>query len=115
MRRCRKANMNLPDKVRIGPYDIKVEVVENLAVDREHGGEYSPRELKISLDSSLRKRHGEILIHEIIEAINDIYNLKINHDDMMVLGMALYQLLIDNAIILYEGGLIRAPMPVNVG
>jgi hypothetical protein len=34
---------------------------------------------------------------------------------MMVLGMALYQLLIDNAIILYEGGLIRAPMPVNMG
>lgn len=98
MRGCRKANMNLPDKVRIGPYDIKVEVVENLAIDREHGGEYSPRELKISLDSSLRKRHGEILMHEIVEAINDIYNLKINHDDMMVLGVVLYQVLKENKL-----------------
>lgn len=98
MRRCRKANMNLPDKVRIGPYDIKVEVVENLAVDREHGGEYSPRELKISLDSSIEKRHGEILMHEIVEAINDIYNLKINHDDMMVLGVVLYQVLKENKL-----------------
>lgn len=90
--------MTLPDKVRIGPYDIKVEVVENLAVDREHGGEYSPRELEISLDSSLRKRHGEILMHEIIEAINDIYNLSIKHEDMMVLGVVLYQVLKENEI-----------------
>jgi hypothetical protein len=90
--------MNLPDEVKVGPYSIKVEVVENLAVDREHGGEYSPRELKISLDSSLRKRHGEIIMHEIIEAINEIYNLKINHDDMMVLGVTLYQVLKENKI-----------------
>ena len=90
--------MNLPDTVKIGPYSIKVEVVDNLTVDREHGGEYSPRELKISLDSSLRKRHGEIFIHEIIEAINDIYNLRINHDDMMVLGVVLYQVIKENRI-----------------
>ena len=90
--------MNLPDEVKVGPYSIKVEVVDNLVIDREHGGEYFPRELKISLDSSLRKRHGEILIHEIIEAINDIYNLKINHDDMMVLGVVLYQVLRENEI-----------------
>lgn len=98
MRGCRKANMNLPDAVKIGPYNIEIEVVDNLVVDREHGGEYSPRELKINLDSSLRKRHGEILMHEIIEAINDTYNLSINHDDMMVLGVTLYQVLKENKI-----------------
>ncbi len=98
MRRCRKANMNLPDAVKIGPYNIEIEVVDNLVVDREHGGEYSPRELKINLDSSLRKRHGEILMHEIVEAINDIYNLKINHDDMMVLGVVLYQVMKENKL-----------------
>lgn len=90
--------MNLPDEIKVGPYGIKVEVVDSLAVDREHSGEYSPRELKISLDSSVRKRHGEILMHEIVEAINDIYNLKINHDDMMVLGVVLYQVLKENEI-----------------
>lgn len=91
-------NINLPDEVKVGPYSIKVEVVDNLVIDREHGGEYSPRELKISLDSSLRKRYGEILIHEIIEAINDIYNLSIKHEDMMVLGVTLYQVLKENKI-----------------
>ena len=91
--------MNLPQKVKIGPYDIKVEVVENIAVDREHGGEYSPRTLKISLDNLMEKRYGEIFIHEIVEAINDIYNLSINHDDMMVLGVVLYQVLKENKLI----------------
>lgn len=90
--------MNLPDEIKVGPYGIKVEVVDNLAIDREHEGEYSPRELKISLDSSVRKRHGEIFMHEIVEAINDIYNLKINHDDMVVLGVVLYQVLKENEI-----------------
>ena len=90
--------MNLPDEVKVGPYGIKVEVVDNLAVDREHGGEYHPRQLKICLDKALEKRHGEIFMHEIIEAINDIYNLKINHDDMMVLGVTLYQVLKENEI-----------------
>ena len=107
--------ITLPDTVKIGPYDIKVEVVDNLAVDREHGGEYSPRELKISLDSSLRKRHGEILMHEIIEAINDIYNLNIEHEDMVVLGIALYQLLKDNTVILHTGGLITSQETVIIG
>jgi hypothetical protein len=90
--------MNLPDKIKIGPYDIKVEIVHNIAIDRDHGGEYSPRELTISLDSSIEKRHGEIFVHEIVEAINDIYNLNINHDDMMVLGVALYQVLKENRL-----------------
>jgi len=90
--------MNLPEKVKIGPYDIKVEVVENIAIDREHGGEYFPRTLRISLDSSMEKRHGEIFMHEVIEAINDIYNLSVDHDDMMVLGVTLYQVLKENKL-----------------
>jgi hypothetical protein len=107
--------MNIPDKIKIGPYEVKVEIIGNIAIDREHGGEYCPRELKISLDSALKKRHGEIFMHEVIEAINDIYNLSIDRDDMMVLGMALYQLFIDNVVILHQGGLIRSTMPVNIG
>ena len=90
--------MNLPKRVKIGPYEITVEVVENLAVDREHGGEYSPRELSISLDAAFRQRHGEILMHEVVEAINDIYNLSISHDDMMVLGVVLYQVVKENKL-----------------
>lgn len=90
--------MDIPGKIKIGPYDVKVEVVDNIALDREHGGEYHPRQLKICLDKALEKRHGEIFMHEIIEAINDIYNLSIDHDDMMVLGVALYQVLKENKL-----------------
>ena len=92
--------MNLPDEIKVGPYSIKVEIVDSLAVDREHGGEYSPRELKISLDSSLRKRHGEILMHEIVEAIDEIYDLNLNHHVISLLGIALYQVLKENKLVL---------------
>ena len=92
--------MHIPDKIKVGPYEVKVEIIDNIAIDREHRGEYFPRELKISLDSALKKRHGEIFMHEVMEAINDIYNLNIDRDDMMVLGMALYQMLKENKLII---------------
>ena len=93
------SRLKIPDRIKIGPYNVEVEVVDHIVTDREHGGEYSPRELKISLDRSLEKRHGEIFIHEVIEAINDIYNLSIDHDDMMVLGVTLYQVMKENKLI----------------
>jgi hypothetical protein len=46
----------------------------------------------------MEKRHGEIFMHEVIEAINDIYNLSVDHDDMMVLGVTLYQVLKENKL-----------------
>ena len=111
-------HIDIPDKVKVGPYDIKVEVVENIAIDRDHGGEYSPRKLTIELDKSIEKRHGEIFMHEIIEAINDIYNLSIDHDDMMVLGVALYQVMKENKLIFFplrEGGLITSQKIAIIG
>jgi len=92
--------VKVPDKIKIGPYEVKIEIVKNRALDRDHAGEYFTRELKIDLDESYKERHGEILMHEIIEAINDLYNLNIEHHDMMVLGVALYQMLKENKLTL---------------
>lgn len=91
--------MNIPSNLKIGPYDVEVKIEEHLAIDRKNGGEWHPRDLKILLDASLTKRHGEILLHEIIEAVCDIYDLEIEHHQMMVLSSALYQALKDNKII----------------
>jgi len=93
--------MKIPTKVKVGPYEIDVKIVDNSANNIKYGWVFYPKELKIELESYFKKRHGEIFIHEVIEAINDIYNLSIKHDDMMVLGVALYQLLQDNAIKLH--------------
>ena len=90
--------MSIPDKLKIGGFDVKVEIKENIAIDRQHGGEYSPRELTMYLDPALEKRHEEILLHEIIEALCDAYDLDIDHHHMTALGRGLYQVLKDNNI-----------------
>lgn len=90
--------MNIPDKIKIGGFDVEVKLKEDIVVDRRHGGEYSPRELTIYLDPALKKRHGEILLHEIIEALCDAYDVDIEHHYIMALGRGLYQVLKDNDI-----------------
>jgi len=88
--------LKIPDKIKIGGFNVEVKFKENLVVDRQHGGEYSPRELAIYLDPALEKRHSEILLHEIIECICDAYDLEMDHHYIMVLGRALCQVLKDN-------------------
>jgi len=88
--------MKIPDKIKIGGFDVDVKFKENIVIDCHHGGEYSPRKLTIYLDPALEKRHGEILLHEIIEALCDAYDLDIEHHHIMVLGRGLYQVLKDN-------------------
>lgn len=88
--------MRIPDKLKIGGFNVVVKLKENLAIDHRHGGEYSPRDLIIYLDPVLEKRHGEILLHEIIEAICDAYDVEIDHHYIMIFGRALYQVLKDN-------------------
>lgn len=90
--------MIIPNKIKIGGFDVEVKLKEDLVVDRHHGGEYSPRELCIYLDPSLKKRHEEILLHEIIEALCDAYCLEIEHSCILALGRGLYQVLKDNDI-----------------
>ena len=99
--------MAIPNKLKIGGFDIEVKFKEDIVIDRQHGGEYSPRELTIYLDPALKKRHGEILLHEIIEALCDAYDLDIDHHHILALGRGLYQVLKDNDISFrreYAGG-----------
>jgi len=88
--------MIIPDKLKIGGFEVAVKLKNDLVIDRRHGGEYCPKNLTIYLDPALERRHGEILLHEIIEAICDAYDVEIEHHYVMILGRALYQVLKDN-------------------
>lgn len=101
--------MTIPDKVKIGSFDIEVKFKEGIVIDRQHGGEYFPRELTIYLDPALKKRHEEIFLHEIIEALCDTYDLDIDHHHIMVLGRGLCQVLRDNDIWFGNKNLCRYP------
>lgn len=84
--------------IKIGGYEVKVIEKENLIGNYEHFGEYSEICDEIYLDSSLNKQKKiETLIHEILEAINTLYKLNLNHDKQLcVLAVVLHQILIDN-------------------
>ena len=86
------------ETVRVGGYEIKIISKENLIGNYEHFGEYSEILDEIYLDSNLTKQKKiETLIHEILEAINSLYKLNLNHDKQLcVLAVVLHQILIDN-------------------
>jgi hypothetical protein len=90
--------MEIPERVRVGAYEIPVKLVEDLGNDRGCGGEYSPRKLEISLDLAFKVRIGEIFLHEVLECICSQYDLDIDHHHLMVLSNTLFQVLKDNKL-----------------
>jgi len=81
-----------------------VEVYEddNLINDRSAYGEWIYRKLYIAIDgSTVRPVQQEKLWHEIIEAINEMDELNLNHHQIQSLATALYQITNDNDIYLF--------------
>jgi hypothetical protein len=90
----------IPNSVKIGGYEVKIQHVKNLMTDNEEAGNFNPRTMVISLDPELSDQimHG-VFYHEIIEGIKEIYHidcLKKDHHPIDQLGDALYQFLRDN-------------------
>lgn len=93
----------IPDKIRIGGYDVEVKMVDNLVNDRQHLGEYFPRTQEIHIDQAQTKQSmQETFIHEIIEAIKSIYDLEMEHSVLTLLSTCLHQVLRDNKIDFYQ-------------
>ena len=77
---------------------MKVQLDKNLIGNESRLGEYSPFEQRIKIATGLTKQQrDETLIHEILEAINDIYELGLDHNEQLCkLSVALHQILVDN-------------------
>ena len=89
--------MNIPDKIKIGGFEVNVEFVENLMNDRAHIGEYHPRTQTIKIDKAVTKQQNEeTLIHEILEAITAMYEIEWQHKDLSIMATVLYQVIRDN-------------------
>ncbi|MCO8288286.1 hypothetical protein [Tetragenococcus halophilus] len=84
--------------LKIAGYFIQVEEDANLLANQSRIGEYSPYEQKIRLSNNLNgQQKDETLIHEILEAINDIYELGLDHNEQLCkLSVAIHQILTDN-------------------
>jgi len=86
--------------IKIGPYKIPVKYVKNLMLDdKPCFGLFSNDPHTIYIDASLKaspEEHLTTLLHECIEALDSIYNIKLKHDQIMILAPVLAGLIKQN-------------------
>lgn len=80
--------------IKIAGYEIKILYDKDILHERNNAGEYSHLQQTIRLATGLTDQfEKEVLIHETLEAIDSIYNLKLNHDAQLnTLSIALHQI-----------------------
>jgi len=95
--------MNVPSSVKVGAFIIAVNRDPFLMASREAYGEYHPSKLEIVLDTNLNKqKEGETLLHEMLEAIDAIYDIELDHHKLSLMATALHQVVIENPNIFKE-------------
>jgi len=96
----------IPKTLKIGGLNFDVVVEPHRR--RDHGVDTSASEnckyQKIWLDSEAQKADGMMddLLHEVVEAINCLYDLALNHQTITTLAEALHQVLRDNRLAFFE-------------
>ena len=96
----------IPKTLKIG--GLNFEVVVEPHRRRDHGVDSSASEnckyQKIWLDSEAQKADGMMddLLHEVVEAINCLYDLALNHQTITTLAEALHPVLRDNRLVFFE-------------
>lgn len=84
--------MKLPKQVEIGGHLIKVTEVTGLASRHGECGSFQLSSLTIEIDKGLPDTlKEETLWHEIVEAINAIYELELPHRSIQILGVGIHQ------------------------
>ncbi len=93
----------IPKSIKVGPFRIPVKRVNSVIVNgKEVFGSYSddPHQIEIEAKISERPiREFAVLVHECIEAMNDVYVIQLRHSQIEQLSTALTQLLVDNRIV----------------
>lgn len=90
--------MKIPKQIKIGA--ISVEVKKVTARDVDNQGDYNNyhKIIKIRDDDTKEADMAETFLHEILEAIDKLYNLQINHTTLTVLSMGLFSVIRDNRV-----------------
>jgi hypothetical protein len=89
--------MKITDKIKIAGQVYDVKYNSKMPSKRGHNGECDSMDNEITIDPNLKMaRQEQVLIHEIIEAINMEYPLELEHVQIEMLEVALYQIIVDN-------------------
>ena len=93
--------MKIPKQLKILCYDYKVLLRDRSNEDGiSNTGTHYEYALKIWIDKEApRQQQEQTLIHEIVEALNSINNLKFEHQQIEILAVGFYQVLRDNKLI----------------
>lgn len=88
----------MANKVRIGGLDFKLVRGHSRHEDLNTLGYMDSKRAEIGIydDSVSEDIKKNTLIHEIVEAINDLNDLQLDHKDITVLGTSITQVLNDN-------------------
>ena len=85
----------LPKTIKLGGKKIKVSLVKKGSLGNGNNiGEWDPNNFTIEIENvPPQQRINECFVHEVIEAINSIYELKLRHWKINLLGEMLYQVI----------------------
>lgn len=87
----------IENKITIGGHVILIEEEKNFTRDHNAYGEWRPGLLKIVIDADLPDTlKNETILHEILEAITEIYDIEIKHHKLLILSVVLHQILTDS-------------------
>lgn len=94
--------MKIPKKIKIAGYNYDIKMIKDRGKEQgsENPASIYTRHQVIWIDVNQAKEQQESsLFHEIIEAIDFIYELKLEHNKISCLETGLYQVLKDNKFI----------------
>lgn len=94
--------MILPQRIKVGGHSIEIKKVKS---DITHNpGHYTQwyHIIQINVDDTKEDIQAEALLHEIFEAIGNIYNLGLDHKNITVLSEVLFAVIRDNKLTFLE-------------
>jgi len=90
-------NRKIGKTIMIGGHLISIEDEKNFTRDHDAYGEWRPDQMKIIIDADLPDTlRNEAIIHEVLEAITGIYDIRIKHHKLMILGVVLHEILTES-------------------
>jgi hypothetical protein len=95
--------MNIPKEVKIGGFNIPIKLDEKIGIEENKYGQYNVINHTIKIcDKVAFDQQFNTLIHEIVEGMDSIYELKLEHKDITIIAAVFHQIIKDNPEIFKE-------------
>jgi len=90
--------MKIPPYIFVGGHIIDVELVKTDRCKDFGVFDHWYRKIKINIDDTKEDVQAEAFLHEIVEAINTIYELDLDHKTLNILSEVLFQIIRRNGL-----------------